>query len=108
MATTQWVRQVLLGSLVCTGGAAAVVREVGDAAVTLDPLRPGPPIRLPLREVREVAGLWRQLGASPSAAQVRGLDIPAERAEYLVALVAALRGAPGVRDWLERARSGRG
>lgn len=105
MGNAAWVRQVVRGMAITTEtGARATIADFGDAGATLQPDGGGEPIAIAMRDIRATIALWSRLQVPPNPSQVREAGVAEPHAAYLVPLIAAVRRAPGVKEWVQADR----
>ena len=108
MGNAAWVRQVMRGTTITSeAGERATVTDIGNAGATLRPEAGGEPLSISMRDIRTTIALWSCLHVPPSPAQVREAGVAEAAAVYLVPLIAAVRRAPGVQDWVRTERTER-
>src|SRR4051794_32279787 len=108
MGNAAWVRQVMCGTMITTeAGVRATVIDIGNAGATLQPEGGGEPLSIAMRDIRTTIALWSRLHVPPSPGQVREAGVADAAAVYLVPLIAAVRRAPGVQDWVRSERTER-
>ena len=107
MGNAAWIREVTRGMTITTEtGERATITDIGNTGATLEPEGGGEPLNISMRDIRITISLWARLHAPPGPSQVREAGVAAAHAPYLVPLIAAVRGAPGVKDWVQADRLG--
>jgi hypothetical protein len=108
MGNAAWVRQVMRGTMITTeAGERATVIDIGNAGAMLQPEAGGEPLSISMRDIRTTIALWLRLHVPPSPGQVHEAGVTEAAAAYLVPLIAAVRRAPGVQDWVRSERTER-
>ena len=105
MSNATWVRQAIRGTVISTeAGERATVSDLSDSGATLHLDHDDSTLHVPMQEIRTTIALWARLCVPPSPGQVREAGVAESHATYLVPLIAAVRRAPGIKEWVHADR----
>ena len=105
MGNATWVKQAVRGTVIATeAGERATVTDLSDGGATLHLGQSDTVLTIPMQDIRATIALWARLRVPPSPGQVREAGIADSHAAYLVPMIAAVRRAPGIQEWVHADR----